>query len=140
MDTNTKKAQHTPGPWKLETEERIMETINEKPNAAHTPEPWYVAEGRSGPSLRLDNHGIAGVMMVPASFANLSRAASCVNSCAGINPEAVPDLLAALEAVLPLAQAYYQTLPDDGPEQDHYINVIKAARAALAEAQGEERK
>lgn len=48
-----------------------------------------------------------------------------------------PELLASLKNTLPMAEAYYRTLPDDGPEQDHYItSVIEPARAAIAKAEG----
>ena len=41
----------------------------------------------------------------PVVDANMNRLVACVNACAGINPEAVPDLLAACkEAVQALAE------------------------------------
>ena len=52
---------------------------------------------------------------------------------------AAPDLLDALQCTLALAEAYYRSLPDDGPEQDHYMTaVIEPARAAIAKAEGRE--
>jgi hypothetical protein len=45
--------------------------------------------------------------------------------------------LEALKGTLALAEAYYRTLPDDGPEQDHYMtSIIEPARAAIAKAEG----
>jgi hypothetical protein len=47
------------------------------------------------------------------------------------------ELLESLRNTLSLAEAYYHTLPDDGPEQDHYMtSVIEPARAALLKARG----
>jgi hypothetical protein len=48
-----------------------------------------------------------------------------------------PALLAACRGLLPLALAYYRTLPDDGPAQDHYMtSVIGPAQDAIAKAEG----
>jgi len=50
---------------------------------------------------------------------------------------AAPELLAALKDTLCLAEAYYNTLPDDGEAQDHYMaSVIEPARNAIAKAEG----
>jgi hypothetical protein len=51
---------------------------------------------------------------------------------------AAPDLLEALKGTLALAMAYYRTLPDDGPAQDHYMtSIIEPAGRAIAKAMGE---
>ena len=50
---------------------------------------------------------------------------------------AAPELLAACEGTLAMAEAFYRTLPDDGAEQDHYMTtVIEPARLALSRARG----
>lgn len=52
---------------------------------------------------QLDAHGMTGEPPIICedegreSDDNIGRAVACVNACAGINPEAVPELLAALE-------------------------------------------
>lgn len=52
---------------------------------------------------------------------------------------AAPELLEALKDTLHLAEAYYNTLPDDGEAQDHYMtSVIEPARKAIAKAEGGE--
>ena len=56
--------------------------------------------------------------------ANATHIVACVNACKGVNPEAVPDLLAALEACLPVL---------DNPAM-HWE--LKTARAAIAKAKG----
>lgn len=51
---------------------------------------------------------------------------------------AAPELVEALTATLAYAEAYYRTLPDDGPAQDHIMtSIIEPARAALAKAKGD---
>jgi len=64
----------------------------------HTPGPWKV-RGRfnvhSG-SLHLLQAAGAGTIN-ETDEANAARIVACVNACAGINPEAVPELLVALK-------------------------------------------
>ena len=52
------------------------------------------------------------------------RTVACVNACAGINPEAVPDVVEALREAINWAEGYAQggVIPE----------YLKAARAALA--------
>lgn len=61
-----------------------------------------------------------------------ARIVACVNACAGMNPEAVPDLLAALKMALPW-------LEDADRPGNQQITVLWAAlsatRAALAKAE-----
>ena len=56
--------------------------------------------------------------------ANAQRIAACLNACAGINPEAVPDVVAALREAVNWAEGYAQggVIPE----------YLKAARAAIA--------
>ena len=46
-----------------------------------------------------DGTHITGWGSVTQRAANADRIVACVNACEGINPKAIPDLLAALEAV-----------------------------------------
>jgi hypothetical protein len=76
------------------------------PSRRHTPEPWFRHFGQAiysgphhDPSARLlfmgtPTNGTAE--QLDEAFANSARVIACVNACAGINPEAVPDLVAAL--------------------------------------------
>jgi hypothetical protein len=41
--------------------------------------------------------------------------------------ELCPCVRDTIADLLAMAKAYYQTLPDDGPEQDHYIRIIEKA-------------
>jgi len=54
----------------------------------HTPEPW-----KNDPEL-----GVLSLFWksVEETDANAARIVACVNACAGINPEAVPELVNAL--------------------------------------------
>jgi len=82
--------------------------------------------------------------------ANAARIVACVNGCAGINPEAVPELAEALRAMLELGdvaraeatarQALTAGLPatDLSPWLSETLVVIEAARAAIARATGQE--
>ena len=58
----------------------------------HTPEPW-------GPDLGPIDKDYYIEPMTLLTTRDYKRARACVNACAGINPEAVPDLLAAAKAV-----------------------------------------
>ncbi len=65
--------------------------------------------------------------------ANAARIVACVNACAGINPEAVPDLLAAAEGWVISADAAYK----DGSAttfRSAWAQNNKALRAAIAKA------
>ena len=72
----------------------------------HTPEPWQAHKEDRSPwvilGLSADKYGghpyIAEMPGGRDSQANARRIVACVNACAGINPEAVPDLMEVLEA------------------------------------------
>ena len=77
---------------------------------SHAPEPWRVGKGSfmGLAVLDADSDGVCACStgLQPlyagdeeAKRANARRIVACVNACAGLNPEAVPDLLAACEAV-----------------------------------------
>ena len=74
---------------------------------AHAPGPWTVGEpdgwdldeaaiyDRDDDRLTVAEREEGGVMAI----ADAKRAVACVNACAGINPEAVPEMLEVLRAV-----------------------------------------
>ena len=78
----------------------------------HTPEPWEVIE--ASPRHRevwADNGTYDGLFIVstatrvnkprPYDVANVQRIVACVNACTSIpNPEAIPELVSAVRAVL----------------------------------------
>jgi len=116
----------------------------------HTPEPWTVLFAAD----RDDGDDIADTQIIstvgcPYSHiatvhygnegsdhpgyvehgANATRIVACINACAGINPEALPDLLAACELLVYRVEC--QADGDQiGPED------IAEARAAIAKATG----
>jgi hypothetical protein len=96
----------------------------------HTQEPWYQheTEGKLYASIRgRSGRCVAdcGSRSDAIAQANAKRIVSCVNACAGINPAAVPKLLAALdEFVIEYVEGTDPILDD---------TLIKA-RAAIKEA------
>jgi len=113
--------------------------------SGHTPEPWAVTILDGVPFIRfMDSEGvhikIAGPITgrwwygqadkdrTAESIANAERIVACVNGCAGLNPEAVPELLAACRMVVMAQQRRTRT----AEEQE----IMDAARAAIAKATG----
>lgn len=80
----------------------------------HTPEPWIIEHDPDGvPYIWRDgtSHFVTKVTGVMDTEANASRIVACVNACKGINPEAVPELLAALKDVRDLLHPYNHRTP-----------------------------
>lgn len=89
----------------------------------HTPEPWTAGDrtiyGSGGDTRMTVAHtNCAGSLTMEEDRANAARIVACVNGCAGINPDAVPDLLKALEDIA----------------QGTYGAACGIARAAIAKA------
>jgi len=84
-------------------------------NEKHTEEPWEV-KGRGFAIYRqgyyiTSTQGAEGTLkhIQDTNRANAERIVDCVNSCAGINPEAVPKMLEILEDLssrYPIAASY----------------------------------
>lgn len=101
----------------------------------HTPEPWKVSEVGAGEFITTVPAGplsgktehIATVQYKtsPCWAADAARIVSCVNYCAGINPEAIADLL---------TLARYCDKPGDTVLNKSAI--VGMARAALRKATG----
>lgn len=114
---------------------------------SHTPEPWTADRCYDGalsicqmrhPSRLVCVNATADAL--PAGYdaaeANAARIVSCVNSCAGINPEAVPDLLSVLkEAYESLADG----LESEGKTEHEWSQsdkrLIAKIEAAIAKAE-----
>ena len=121
----------------------------------HTPEPWtthqptnpytleaaldvgIAAQVGDTPKIIAEAFGqVAQTVFTPAA-ANALRIVACVNPCKSINPEAVPDLLAACEsAVVWLERPTIN--PDEilpcGINGRTLIGVLMQVRAAIAKA------
>lgn len=107
----------------------------------HHPEPW-ISEGglihdASGKCFAdiADRDGF----MDEQQLATEARIVACVNACAGINPEAVPDLLAALEPFADLLEYPEEATANEDGVIQLWVSLgdIKSARAAIAKAKGE---
>jgi len=86
-------------------------TAKKPPKTKHTKEPW--AAHLNAPAATIPGHIIkaayspyhpiaslwegGGTHGKPEQMANTERIVACINGCAGINPKAVPKMLAALE-------------------------------------------
>lgn len=114
MKTN----QHTPGPWKWD--ESWGAIVVDRPDMQKLICPMWTGCDRAR----------MGRDVVDEDLANAARIVACVNACEGINPGAVPDLLAALKSCLP-DLAHYASNHGPGPDKR-----LDAARAAIAKAEG----
>jgi hypothetical protein len=99
----------------------------------HTQEPWNLRLGRTLINIKgPDGQQIGQFHATKCEEAN--RIVACINGCAGINPEAVPGLLAALEMMLTIHDCADETgyVADVG-----FIDIdaeVEKARAAIAAA------
>lgn len=92
----------------------------------HTPEPWCKLND-CGTVKICGPQGDCVAVNIGCSCdneANADRIVSCINACAGINPEAVPDVVAALREAVNWADGF--TVSGVTPVY------LKSARAALA--------
>ena len=105
-------AKHRPEPWMFDGFQRIR-AVNGKQDGtediAHIYSSWSASRYDAG------------------DYANANRIVACVNGCEGINPEAVKDLLAALEGMLHIWR-------DVGGDQGNYY--VEQSEAAIAKAKG----
>lgn len=128
-------------------ERNTMTTTEDKQTAvSHTPEPWEAtfmcwAQGRTQERLSIRRRGDAAshwiahpispndaVPDLATANANMERAVACVNACTGLNPAAVPEVVAIVNRLV-LAQAW-------PGECEAWLDLFADARAALALAKG----
>jgi hypothetical protein len=101
----------------------------------HTPGTWHSIESAETGIAYIVGNSAGLVAKIPDKH----ESAKAENAANARLLAASPDLLAMLKRTLIRAEAYYRTLPDDGPEQDYYMTtVIGPARAAIAKAEGRE--
>lgn len=101
----------------------------------HTPEPWFPMRGMRVASAYMGPVGLQYVVIEATinsphiteeeANANMERIVACVNGCAGINPDAVKDLLAAAKHLINHAD-------DSGI---YLKNSFPTLRAAIAKAE-----
>ena len=95
----------------------------------HTPEPWIACDiadilGLNAGHFEIYNKPFgAGIVGWAVTKEDAARIVSCVNACKGINPEAVPELLEALELFLSCKIT-----------NEQQNEAARIARAALAKA------
>ena len=139
-----------------------MSTHRRHEMSTHTPEPWY-QDGR-GPrssgripifaptigglgqksSVSIASASQLGMAGSPgAQQANADRIIACVNACAGINPEAVPELLEALEMAMPYLERapkfykFQRAGREFWPNREEAEGCFFKALAAIAKARGQ---
>lgn len=108
-------------------------------------EPWTLKEH---PTSRFHFVNADSTPIYPHNKTHLARAVACVNGCTGINPEAVKDLLAAVNGLLnepTLKQTiqsaekrdmvFAESVPDYASDCDSIEHVALQARAAIAKAE-----
>lgn len=103
-------------------------------NLKHTPGPWEAFEKAEG-GYSIESYVESGAWATVAHALdpnNAARIVACVNACEGISPEAVPNLLEALEAIQVIA--YAQVDGNKGDMRAALMESIKQARAAIAKA------
>jgi len=101
---------------------------------------WVMGQGDDYPQIVSESGQIIvnGLdLALGAEEANAERLVACWNACEGINPEAVPDLLEALEGLLSTLSPLSGCMDDD-PCMDSDCTIC-AARAAIAKAKGLDR-
>jgi hypothetical protein len=111
-------------------------------NTQHTPGPWEVRfnghKQRRIATTSTPNRHIADVVPVTYDYeraeatmeANAQRIVACVNACEGINPEAVPELLESLDALIMIIDRTNPAWRD--------MRAVEKARAAITKATGRE--
>jgi len=111
-----KESKHTMGPWRVGTGTVTRMDCETKTVCGQgiviAEAPAYIQEER------------------PVRDANAARIVACVNACEGLNPAAIPDLLAAAEEALALHGDSYT--PDD------WNSAGRALRTAIRAAKGGE--
>ena len=98
----------------------------------HTPEPWYskLSAGDHQGLVISETDG-QSIAVTYQGEADAARIVSCVNACAGLNPEAVPLLLDALKAAKKLLELTYGDSSMLGSQYaEETANEIEAAIAA----------
>jgi len=92
----------------------------------HTPELWKICKSFGGYILNDSN----GIYIDMDDYDNLARAASCVNALAGMNPDAVVDVIEACKIGLGCAE-WMASATDADEEDAENVRIIRAALRKL---------
>ena len=118
METST-KSKHTPGPWTYHHEPSLNRyAVRAEPFGTET-------------ILSISYWSRTPIWDRERAEADASRIVSCVNSCDGINPEAVPELLKAAENAIGMMQMAWKQYGVGG-----MFECMDALRSSVAKARG----
>ena len=160
-------AKHTAGPWRifehLQTDGLEVSSTDKTRRWRHWCRTIAGATDEMVADVTADcptSPGYPSVATPEEMLANADRIVACVNACEGINPEAVPGLLEACEALAALDQQTIQECIDHEPrpggigsteihtfilnavQYDTLVEAVRAAKAAIgsaiAKARGDE--
>ena len=103
----------------------------------HTPEPWKVTVQENGYVCIETAYGTHRDILtgdfITLKASNAERIVACVNACEGLNPEAIPEMLEALQEMVSVACEYYDMDMGDAGSQ-----MIAIANDVIAKATGKE--
>lgn len=112
----------------------------------HTPEPWEVWDTGKSVTLKakFGTPGMDASQLYPVftvgpgvnQNANARRIVECVNACEGINPDAVPELLAALQSSIQNIEQLASTVNVLSPGKVRADDFSEKAREAIKKAIG----
>ena len=99
-------------------------------------EPWRHASdiGNDLEAISKANGDIVSADWLTESLPDLHRVIACVNALAGLNPEAVGDLLAVCKVICNRLHNPSYELPQERNREDHRI--LSLLDAAIAKAEG----
>lgn len=103
---------HTAEPWKVMRDDRGL---------------WIAASNPNDPSRCVIVAELGFTALNDSKKANAERIVACVNACEGINPEAVPDALAAFKCLVDWVH--------NNCEDPACTVPLNAARAAITKAE-----
>jgi purine nucleoside phosphorylase len=122
---------HTPEPWRVDSISRSCVTNDEQGKYVPVSGPGWSALAEFACDT---DGGEAGVLR---GRINAARAVACVNACAGINPEAVPDMLMSVKTFLDMID--HSDLDDlDFGRGLRMSGIIDAMREDAAKATGQQ--
>ena len=124
MTTNQPTAQHTQEPWVKHQHDPF------EPRWIMTLEPKALFIARMGHPAGCDSPD------QDTEAANADRIIDCVNACAGINPEAVPDLLEVCQSIMAGVKAGNLYITQRGSLTGIACKSLSALQAAIAKAEG----
>lgn len=109
---------------------------------SHTHEPWRLEETLLQGGAVFDimpavyGCSASGASAITQARTNGQRIVACVNACEGINPDAVPELLAELRNLRNEATGYLRDLARHSVDAATLIGALRRAERSIAKAEG----